>query len=251
MSFDQGTTKFGSAPIRLPLGVYTPFAAAGIGYPSFTPDSKYVAFHVGNHSTGCFTDPVTKASCDDDVHHQGNIFLQGTDGTAAPVRLTALDDAPAATDRNLSVEPTFNPIQRGGYSWVVFTSMRDWGNKLTGDPINGKRRLWVAAIDGATFAVDPSHPPFYLEGQKDTPNMRGFWTLAACTATPAPGASGGACQAGFECCSGFCDRGACVDLSTVACSGLGGTCDTAADCCNGANGAVECRNHVCALPPVK
>ncbi|HVH43312.1 MAG TPA: hypothetical protein VM925_13245 [Labilithrix sp.] len=127
--------------------------------------------------------------------------------------------------------------------------MRDWGNKLTGAAINGKRRLWVAAIDAKTGAADPSHPPFYLEGQEDSPNMRGFWTLAACTPTPAPGGGGGTCQAGFECCSGFCDKGTCVDVSKIACVGVGGDCTQAADCCNPQS--VSCIDGKCQAKIVK
>jgi hypothetical protein len=248
LGFDQTTLKFAPTPTRLPLGTYTPYATSGIGYPSFTPKNTHVAFHVGNFSTGCFNDPG-HGNCDDNVRHRGALWYQPTDGTSPPVRLTNLDDPPATIDRELSVEPTFNPIERGGYSWVVFTSMRDWGNKLTGPAINGKRRLWVGAIDATTGAVDPSHPPFYLEGQEETPNMRGFWTLAQCTPTPAPGGGGGTCEAGFECCSGFCDKGVCVDVSSIACTGLGGDCTSAAECCNST--AVSCISNKCVAKVVK
>jgi hypothetical protein len=250
LDFNQGTLTFSPTVKRLPTATFAPYAATGLGYPSFTPDSSYVAYHVGNHATGCFTDAF--GVCDDNVRHRGALWFQSTNGTATPVRLANADDPPDVIDRELSVEPTFNPIVRGGYSWVVFTSMRDWGNKLTGTANNGKRRLWVAAIDGTPGATDPSHPGFYLEGQEDTPNMRGFWTLASCTATPPAGSgnpdggvSGGSCQAGFECCSGFCDRGVCVDVSTVACQPIGGKCVTDVDCCNGASGSVRCAAGVC------
>lgn len=257
-AFDRATLTFAATPTRLPLATFAPYTAGGIGYPSFTPDTKFVAFHVGNHSTGCFKDAF--GNCDDGAQHRGSLWLQGTDGTSAPSRMSAASDPPAAGDREQSVEPTFNPIQRGGYSWVVFTSMRDWGNKLTGTANNGKRRLWVAAVDGTPGAGDASHPAFYLEGQEDSPNMRGFWTLAQCTPTPlAPGdgndagapdggdggdaGTSGTCSAGFECCSGFCDKGVCVDVSTVACKGLGESCQTSADCCNPAS--VSCVAGVC------
>ena len=97
--------------------------------------------------------------------------------------------------------------------------MRAWGNMgwpvAAGEDVtkteNFKRRLWVAAVDPTVGTVDPSHPAFYLAGQDDTPNMRGFWANAQCIATPAPGQSGGACDQGFECCSGFCTNGTCVE----------------------------------------
>jgi hypothetical protein len=181
----------------------------------------------------------------------------------APVRLAALTDSSAnAADHDISFEPTFDPVQRGNYFWVVFTSMRDWGNRITGTANCGKKRLWVAAIDASPGATDPSHPAFFLEGQEeDTMNMRGFWALAACTQTPkTPGGGGGACQQGFDCCSGFCDHGTgqgdagasasdggtgvCIDIGTVACKGVGDTCTTDADCCN--SSVVKCVAGQCA-----
>jgi hypothetical protein len=126
----------------------------------------------------------------------------------------------------------------------VFSSERDWGNRITGTPNNGKKRLWVAAIDAVTGATDPSHPAFFLEGQEeDTTNMRGFWALAQCTASSTGPTAGGTCGAGFECCSGFCDRGTCVDVSKVTCQGVSDTCTTVADCCNPA--AVTCTGGKC------
>jgi hypothetical protein len=127
--------------------------------------------------------------------------------------------------------------------------MRDWGNELTGPTINGKRRLWVAAIDAEIGAADPSHPAFYIEGQENTPNMRGFWALAACIETPPPGEPGQMCTAGFECCSGFCVNGQCVDTSKLACAGAGGPCATAGDCCNAA--ATQCVDEICRVSVVQ
>jgi len=122
--------------------------------------------------------------------------------------------------------------------------MRDWGNALTGPVINGKRRLWVAAVDQKLGKVDPSHPAFYVEGQNDeTPNMRGFWALAKCIETPKPPETGPACSAGFECCSGFCVDGQCVDKTSLSCVGVGDACSTSRDCCNGA--LTDCRDGVC------
>jgi hypothetical protein len=232
------------------------FATTGgaLGYPSFTPDSTAIAFHAGHTSTGC------TGACDDTVVDDGNLFIAplaqagvSADGgvLGTPIRLAAACDPPNTNDANASVEPTFNPDKRGGYSWAVFTSMRAWGNKpwpsavTATTTVNGKRRLWVTAVDSTIGTTDPSHPAIFLEGQEDTPNMRGFWTLAACVATPAAGSSAdaGACTAGFNCCSGFCKNGMCVDLNKVACQSLGGPCASAADCCNAS--AVTCTGGSC------
>jgi WD40 repeat protein len=235
-SFDETMVKFTGAT---PLAASAAFGAGqqAIAYPSFSPDSAFIAFHVGDHASGC------SGSCDNAETGISAIYLQSTAGTAA-VRLAQLTDSPPnVADRNLSFEPTFNPIERGGYFWVVFTSMRDWGNEITGTANNGKKRLWVAAIDKAAGTLDPSHPAFFLEGQEETTtNMRGFWALAACTQTPVSG-TGGSCAAGFECCSGFCDKGVCVDTGKLACAQQGDSCKVSADCCN--SPLVTCTNGSC------
>ena len=222
VDFDEATQKFSGLKPLAPASAF-PAAEHAIAYPTFTPDSSAIAFHVGDYATGC-----DAQGCDDNAVQLGEIWLQTVAG-AAPVKLANLSNSSAKiADHNCSYEPTFNPIERAGYFWVVFTSSRDWGNRITGTVNNGKKRLWVAAVD-KTGAVDPSHPPFFLEGQEEaTTNMRGFWALAACTPTK----GGGACAAGFECCSGFCDKGVCVDTTTETCKGVGDACAADADCCN-------------------
>jgi hypothetical protein len=223
IDFNEATVAFSN---RKDLADASSFPAnqRAIAYPSFSPDSQWVSFHVGDYATGCYVQ-----GCDDNARQLGALWLQNVSG-AAPVKLTKLTDTTSVTaDQNVSYEPTFNPVERGGYFWVVFTSSRDWGNKITGTPNNGKKRLWVAAIDKAGGTVDPSHPPFFLEGQEEnTTNMRGFWALAACIPTKAQET----CAAGFECCSGFCDKGVCVDSGQVACKGVGEKCGGDAECCN-------------------
>jgi hypothetical protein len=241
VDFDEATQQFSNLKSLAPASFF-PANEKAMAYPSFAPDSSSIAFHVGDYTTGCDTN-----GCDETTKQIGAIWLQTLAGTN-PVRLATLTDTSAnAADHDLSFEPTFNPVERGGYFWVVFTSSRDWGNRITGIANAGKKKLWVAAIDKATGTLDPSHPPFFLEGQEeDTANMRGFWALAQCTATPAAGtngAGGGACAAGFECCSGFCDQGACVDQGTLACQGVTGACVADGDCCN--SSVVKCQHGAC------
>jgi hypothetical protein len=250
LDFDAGAVTFGPTLHKVVDGSDPVFADGGRGlaYPSFNPDSTAVAFHAGTNSTGC------TGNCDDTTVDDGNLFIANLIGGAA-VRLDAANNSPNPIDWSSSVEPTFNPQQRGGYTWVVFTSMRQWGNVpwpsdvTSSAHVNGKRRLWAAAVDPAIGTADPSHPAFYLEGQENSPNMRGFWTLASCVPSvggenTAPDA-GTACTDGFQCCSGFCVNDQCVDVGAVACLGVGATCSTDAQCCNAPT--VSCVNAVCSI----
>jgi hypothetical protein len=240
-------------PLKLASGATFASGEQAVAYPSFSPDSSWLTFHVADHAGGCHD------ACAATTVDVGAIWMQSVSGTP-PIRLTTLtDSSPNPADHDLSFEPTFNPIERGGYFWVVFTSMRNWGNEITGTPDCGQKRLWVAAIDGTPGTGDPSHPAFFLEGQEeDTMNMRGFWTLASCIPTGssatdagAGGDSGGdagdggsgGCTQGFQCCSGFCDQGQCVNTGTVACQGIGGNCATTSDCCN--SNVVSCAGGTC------
>jgi hypothetical protein len=242
LDFDQKTAKFDGANVHEVVKASSlPANNDQLGYPTFSPDGKYISYHTGKYSTGC-----NELGCVDGTQDSGELWVSATNGSGAPIRMAKLDDPPLEADHHTQREPTFCPINRGGYSWVVFTSMRDWGNALTGPVINGKRRLWVAAVDQKLGKVDPSHPAFYVEGQNDeTPNMRGFWALAKCIDTPKPPEKGPACTAGFECCSGFCVDGQCVDKTSLSCAGVGAACSAASDCCNGA--LTDCVDGVCGV----
>ena len=242
VGFDQTAVKFDSANIHEVVKASDlPAGNDQLGYPSFSPDGKYVAYHSGKFSTGCHPGDCVDATVD-----SGDLWVSATAG-GTPIRMAAIDDPPLAADHATQREPTFCPIERGGYSWVVFTSMRDWGNSLTGPVSNAKRRLWVAAVDKQLGTIDPSHPPFYVEGQDDTtPNMRGFWALAKCIETPKAPEKGPTCTSGFECCSGFCVDGQCVDKSVLSCAGIGDACVARGDCCN--SGLVDCIGGVCTIP---
>ncbi|MEP7049042.1 MAG: hypothetical protein ABJB12_01765 [Pseudomonadota bacterium] len=251
LDFKQATTKFDATNIHEVVNASAlPVNDQGLGYPSFSPDGKYIAYHSGKYSTGCHNAaPPFTGNCVDSTDDSGELWVSPTAG-GAPIRMVNIDDPPAAADHMTQREPTFCPVSRGGYSWVVFTSMRDWGNAHVGPVINAKRRLWVAAVDEVLGTVDPSHPAFYVEGQDDTPNMRGFWALAQCIETPKPPAKGPACSSGFECCSGFCVEGQCVDKTSLACAGVGDACTAATDCCNAGGGLTDCVDGKCKVVDV-
>lgn len=249
--FNEATTTFSGnkSLIRYDNPAFNS-AQWSIGYPSFTPDDNFIAFHVADWGAGCFTDSHGN-SCNAATQSVSSLWMINASTGGTPIKLNALNDSsPNAVDHNEAFEPTFNPIARGGYFWVVFTSERTWGNERTTHGTSGDKRLWVAAINQTTGATDPSHPPFYLESQANTMNMRGFWALAACTPTASAGVdagpSGGTCTAGYECCSGFCDAGKCVDVTQLACKNIGDTCTQASDCCN--SDVVACTGGKCEQP---
>jgi len=227
MDFDPATQTFINYKGLVHASEY-PVGQRAIAYPSYSPDSKWIAYHVSDYATGCDVQ-----GCDDFATQIGSLGMQNVDGSPAFILETSSNGPPKSADRNRAFEPTFNPIERGGYFWVVFTSMRDYGHRITGTPNNGKKRLWVAAIDkDPKPGVDPSHPAFFLEGQNEaTTNMRGFWALSPCI--PSDAEPPQPCAAGFECCSGFCDDNVCVTPHDFACVGAGEACTTDADCCNG------------------
>jgi hypothetical protein len=237
IEFDQANETFNPTTHEVARASAFPANNNGIGYPAFTADSEWVGFHTGDYPTGCHD------GCIDSSPDSGELWIAKADGSAL-IRLDKANDPPLLADQKANREPTFNPEKRGGYSWMVFTSMRNWGNNVnvTGPVINGKRRLWVAAVDGEIGATDPSHPAFYIEGQDDaTPNMRGFWALSECVPSP------GACGAGFECCSGFCVEGVCSEPVGLTCVGAGEACEKSTDCCNYPQ--VQCIDGICAVEP--
>ncbi len=233
MKFDPATQKFSDFDI---LG--TPKATHHLSWPAFTPDSKFVVYQDG---TG--DDLVTWGA------NTGRIFAIDL-ATKQMVYLGRLNGdgyvPQGQRDENKNYEPTIAPIASGGYFWIMFTSRRTYGNKLTGGPESTKR-LWVSALNiNPKPGEDFSHPPFYIAGQELTSgNSRGFWALDPCKQ------DGSTCESGDECCNGFCKSMG--DPPSVVCGPSDGSCaeeyeacDTA-DCCNPEH---QCINNKCTyIPP--
>jgi Big-like domain-containing protein len=173
----------------------------------------------------------------------GDLYLASVDQAGLEWRLanTNGDAYPFAAgdrDKHNNYEPTFAPQAAGGFMWVVFTSRRTYGNRLTGDQTQVKQ-LWVAAIDPFPIpGEDPSHPAFWVPGQDpNTLNMRGFWALDPCIQ------QGNMCTNDAECCDGKkCENGLCGGGSS--CAETGEFCEDSADCCNPEE---QCIAGVCTL----
>jgi hypothetical protein len=161
----------------------------------------------------------------------GYLYLASVDTPGVEIRLSAAngDNYPFANgdrDRGYDYEPTFAPQASGGYMWVVFTSRRTYGTKLTGGK-NSVKQLWVSAIDlNPQPGKDPSHPAFWLRGQDPNDlNMRAYWALDPCIQ------KGESCKADSDCCDGSpCLDGKCGGPST--CVEVGQYCELDADCCD-------------------
>lgn len=282
MGFDPITYAFSNA---VEVVDYTGEAAeVRPGWPAFFPDGNSVVFHkqtaagVDGNNLGDLrsrkgaraelawtktTDAasVTRLDQANGYDENGEVYLPKLD---APINLTCTADAVSvgqidadhADDVHLNYEPTVNPIASGGYAWVVFTSRRLYGSVAEIPPFCSDprgvdliqnvttKKLWVAAIDlSGEPGADASHPAFYLPGQELLAgNSRAFWVLDPCKM------DGEGCEAGDECCNGYCqpnDEGELVcsnEPPDTNCSQPQEICETAADCCDAEN---LCVNGFC------
>lgn len=210
MTWDQATQTFGVPALLVPQGE-TPETDT-ISYPSWSPDSRWLAYSVGPDNRG--TAPAHLHMADP---------LSG-----ANWRLERA--APNGED----VLPSFSPYREGGYYWLLFYSNRPYGH------ITDQKQLWVAAIDSDIVpGVDASYPAFWLPGQDPTQvNITGYWGPPACTLR------GNECKGVNDCCAGLeCRPDAALGITTCqesACTLPGTPCIDSSVCCPGA----ECRPNL-------
>jgi hypothetical protein len=231
--FDANTNAVQNAVSLAPAGGDPNLAA--IAFPSVSPDAKSIVYHRGQYPNSL-----------DTRFGPGDLYLASVDQPGSDIRLSQINGdaypfAAGGRDLSYNYEPTFAPLNAGGYAWVVFTSRRTLGNRLTGDK-SVVKQLWVAAIDqNPQPGQDPSHPAFWVKGQDETTlNMRGFWALDPCKQV------GSACGTGSECCNQNCDMGVCKQPDPNMCSQTGNVCMKDADCCDAKS---KCINDICSDPP--
>ncbi len=190
-----------------------------VSYPTWSPDDAWLAF-------GRATQARTRGAA-------GELWMANANGQN-PVALDKANGVGHIPEPETAenYEPTFVPVASGGYFWLVFVSERQYGNTLTNQVVDTRtKQLWVTAVDiNAAPGVDPSHPGFWLPGQElDNNNMRGYAALNECREI------GENCEAGYECCGGFCVE---VDGEFVCeddppmCSPNLSACDVDEDCCD-------------------
>ncbi|MFO0597116.1 MAG: hypothetical protein U0228_17515 [Myxococcaceae bacterium] len=202
-------------------------AGAADSYPTWTPDSKWLAFGHGgsNRSEG-----GTSA-----------LYLMKADGSEVR-RLHRASGGPSTSD---TFQPRFSPFKAGGYYWVSYLSRRNYGNAQVGTRGTNRQQIWVSAVtENPQPGADSSEVGYWLPGQNtQSQNIAAYWAPRPCR--PA----GASCTVGSECCSGDCrmNNGSlqCSPPPPERCRREGETCGGTGDCCP--NLGLVCSMNVCIL----
>lgn len=208
-------------------------------HPTFSPDSRFVAFAHGTRSVSSGTSHTERS--------RSALYLVPVEG-GEPVRL----------DRGMGPEgpvdafwPVFSPFVTQDPDgrvlyWLAFYSRQAYGNEHAGTASARRRQLWLTAIDPAIASrgLDPSHPPYWIPGQDvEADDIAAHWAPTACLPR------GERCNASSECCSGHCGpAGESEELRCLppqGCRQAGESCETADDCC----GTSDCNLNVCGYEP--
>jgi hypothetical protein len=210
-------------------------------WPFFTPDNRAVIFAMTS-------DPdMAQAFPGRDAPSKSELWYVQLD-TLQAVRLENANRGLKDIDLQNNYYPTVMPVAVGGYFWVFWTAVRDYGSKVQGrDPNAGlsvaaldaiKKRIWGAAIQPQVKAEelqdptlrDPSFPGFYLDGQSESGNVRAFAALNPCLE------NGQTCKSGLDCCCGFCNQEGGSETGTCSCqmqmcAKINEKCSKDSDCC--------------------
>jgi hypothetical protein len=210
-------------------------------WPFFTPDNRAVIFSMTS-------DPdMTQAFPGRDQPSKSELWYVQLD-TLQAVRMDNANRGLKDIDTLNNYYPTVMPVAVGGYFWMFWTAVRDYGSKVQGRDTSGapviaaleaeKKRIWGAAIQPQVKAeelqdptlVDPSFPGFYLDGQSESGNVRAFAALNPCLQ------NGSSCKSGLDCCCGYClqENGAATGTCSCdvpKCAKINEKCTVDAECC--------------------
>jgi hypothetical protein len=210
-------------------------------WPFFTPDNKAVIYSLTSEPD------FSQAFPGRDKPALSELWYVDLE-TMQSIRLDTINAGLKDIDKQNNYYPTVMPVAVGGYFWVFWTAVRDYGNKLAGRATGGapmtaaqeaiKKRIWGGAIKPKTAMMelqdmtlmDPSLPGFYLDGQTESGNVRAFAALNPCLA------NGTSCSNGLDCCCGYCttsdDGGAGQCTCDIPkCSKINEKCKKDSDCC--------------------
>jgi hypothetical protein len=136
-------------------------------FPSYSPDSKYIAF--------------VRAKGKSKDNKTSKLVLVRADGSGETTPLTRLNQRVRDLDGIVDIGnsmPTWAPsIDAREVFWLAFSSLRDYGNVLVGAE---RDQLWGAAVDPSLIDAgnDPSYAAFWMPFQQlDEGNHRAFWAL--------------------------------------------------------------------------
>lgn len=149
------------------------------GWPTFLPDRSAIVFALGERSDfsgdgAGLLRPInlvpesdlysvsTMPGASGATRGMLTVAMGFTTGEDAAAENTYLPFGPE--DLHRSYNPSVSPRSAGGFHWVLFDSMRHYGNRGI------KRQIWVAAIDASrqVGGALSTHPAFYLPGQEFT-----------------------------------------------------------------------------------
>jgi len=210
-------------------------------WPFFTPDNKAVIFSMTS-------DPdFAQAFPGRDEPSKSELWYVELE-TLQAIRLDNANKGLKDIDALNNYYPTVMPVAVGGYFWMFWTAVRDYGTQVQGRGASGapadaamdaiKKRIWAAAIQPRLKAAeltdptlrDPSFPGFYLDGQSESGNVRAFAALNPCLQ------NGATCMSGLDCCCGYCLQpehsmtGTC-SCEVPKCAKINEKCMKDSDCC--------------------
>lgn len=177
-SYSGGQHVFGTPqfpfpnPIQLQNGSYTNFF-----FPSYSPDNALIVMNAARG--GWRSNPARDA---------GQRLMLAEASGAWIVDMTAMNGGFADLD---TTWPHWAPTVGTDYYWIVFSTERDYGHRLTGantDPscvangVSQCKQIWIGAIakNKLSGQVDPSAPPMWLPGQDmKADNISPYWSVPA------------------------------------------------------------------------